>query len=137
MVKQIFVNLPVKDLKRSIDFFTQLGFKFDARFTNENATSMILGEDKYVMLLVEPFFASFTPKKISDSRKNTEVIVSVSVESREKVDELVNLAFHAGAGYTKSSEEQDGMYGWGFQDLDGHMWEVFYMDESAFPGEPA
>jgi len=131
MTTKIFVNLPVKNLPRSVAFFTSLGFSFNAQFTDENATCMIINPEAYVMLLVEDFFQNFTPKKLSDAHKLTEVLVSISVESREMVDELVNKAFEAGAKFTKQPEDLDNMYGWGFQDLDGHIWEVIYMDESA------
>lgn len=128
---QIFVNLAVKDLKRSVEFFTKLGYAFDPKFTDENATCLILGENIFVMLLVEPFFLTFTKKVICDAHKCTETIVSLSVESRAKVDELISKAVAAGA---KPGEVLDYgfMYNRGFGDLDGHMWEFFYMDMEAF-----
>jgi predicted lactoylglutathione lyase len=131
MNTKLFINLPVKNLPRSVAFFTSLGFSFNAQFTDENATCMIINSDAFVMLLVEDFFKNFTPKRLSDANKMTEVLVSISVDSREKVDELVNKAFEAGAKFTKQPEDLDNMYGWGFQDLDGHIWEVIYMDESS------
>jgi predicted lactoylglutathione lyase len=129
----MFVNLPVKDLNKSIRFFTGLGFSFDPRFTDENATCMIISEDNYVMLLVERFFKSFTPKDISDSSGSTEVIISITAESRGKEDDMVDKALEAGA--SKSSENQDNgwMYQRGFQDPDGHLWEILYMDMSSVP----
>ena len=96
MTTKIFVNLPVKDLNKTIGFFTKLGFRFDPQFTDANATCMIVGEDIFVMLLVEKFFKTFTKKEICDTTKNTEVIVALSAESREKVDQMINKAIEAG-----------------------------------------
>ena len=123
-----FVNLPVKDLKVSMDFFKKLGFTFNPQFTDENTGCMIVGEHNFVMLIVNEFFKTFTKKKISDAEKTTEVIVSLSAESREKVDEMVNKAFAAGAKPSNEKMEDGFMYGWSFQDLDNHLWEIFYMD---------
>lgn len=131
MATQIFVNLPVKNLKRSIEFFTKLGYKFDPQFTDENATCMVVGENIFVMLLVESFFQSFTKKAVCDATKSTEVLLGLSAESRAKVDELVAKAVAAG-GTTPSEPKNHGfMYQHGFQDLDGHLWELFYMEPSA------
>lgn len=131
MATKIFVNLPVKDLNRSVAFFTKLGFTFNAQFTDENATCMVVGEDIFVMLLVEKFFKTFTKKEIADATKSTEVIIALSAESRQKVDEMVNKAIAAGATTPNEKQDMEFMYGWGFQDLDGHLWEVSYMDPSA------
>ncbi|MEN6408940.1 MAG: VOC family protein [Anaerolineaceae bacterium] len=130
MVNQIFVNLPVKDLKRSVAFFTKLGFSFNPQFTDENATCMIIGENMYAMLLVEKFFKTFTPKEIANARVNTESIVSLALGDRDEVDSLVNCALDAGAKLANPPMEMDGMYGLSFFDLDDHLWEVFYMDLS-------
>jgi hypothetical protein len=131
MATKIFVNLPVKDLNRSVEFFTKLGFKFNPQFTDENATCMIVGEDIFVMLLVEKFFKTFTKKEISDATKNTEVIVALSADSREKVDEMINKVIEAGGIEPKEPQDHGWMYGRSFQDIDGHLWEIFYMDSSA------
>ena len=131
MGTQICVNLPIKDLKRSVEFFTKLGFKFDPQFTDDNATCMIISDDIFVMLLVEKFFKTFTKNEISDATKSTEVILCLSAESKEKVDEMVKKAVEAGATTPNEKQEQGFMYGHGFQDLDGHLWEVMYMDMSA------
>jgi uncharacterized protein len=132
MNTKIFVNLPVKDLNKSIDFFSRLGYTFNPQFTDENATCMIISEDIYVMLLIEKFFKTFTHKEISDSSKSTEVIISLSADSKQKVDEMFETAIKEGA--SKSGEPQD--HGWmyqrGFQDLDGHLWEIIFMDMNAF-----
>lgn len=135
MGTKMFVNLPVKDLQKSIEFFTKLGFSFNAQFTDETATCMIVSEDIFVMLLTHDKFKTFTPKDICDATKSTEVLVCLSAESREKVDDMVHKAVAAG-GTTYSEPQDHGfMYGHGFQDLDGHIWEVMYMEPSAInPG---
>jgi uncharacterized protein len=130
MATKIFVNLPVKNLSRSVEFFTKLGYTFNPQFTDENATCMIVGEDIFVML-VEPFFKSFTKKDIADTSKSSEVIIALSSDSKEKVDELVNKAVAAGATTPNEKQDQGFMYSWGFQDLDGHLWETIYMDPNA------
>lgn len=131
MATKIFVNLPVKDLNKSVEFFTQLGYRFNPQFTNENATSMIISDDIYVMLLVEPFFKTFTKKEIADASKTTEAIICLSADSREEVDALVSKAVAAGGTTPNEKQDQGFMYGHGFQDLDGHLWEVVYMDPGA------
>ncbi|GAB3642446.1 VOC family protein [Spirosoma arcticum] len=131
MATQIFVNLPVKDLNKSVEFFTKLGYSFNAQFTNEDATMMVIEENISVMLLVEKFFRTFTSKETSDAAKSTEVIVSLSADSREKVDEMVNKAIDAGAATPIKPLDMEGMYGRSFEDLDGHHWEYMHMDMSA------
>ncbi|MEK4075071.1 VOC family protein [Paenibacillus sp. FSL H7-0942] len=133
--KQIFVNLPVQDLKKSVEFFTKVGFEFDANFTDESATCMIIGDNIYAMLLVEERFQSFISKKISNAADTTEVIVALSVDSREQVDVIVQAALDAGGKPSNEPQDHGFMYGWSFQDLDDHLWEVSYMDLSAFPSE--
>ena len=132
MTSQIFVNLPVKDLKRSVTFFTALGFSFNPQFTDDNATCMIVSEHNFVMLLVEPFFQSFTKKAISDAKRQTEVLVAISCDSRAAVEEIVAKATAAGAATPMPPQDLGFMYQHGFEDLDGHQWEFFYM-ESAPP----
>jgi len=131
MSTQIFVNLPVKDLDKSVKFFSKLGYKFDPQFTDGNATCMIISEDIFVMLLVEKFFRTFTKKEICDSSKSTETILCLSADSREEVDEMINKAVEAGASTPNEKQDQGFMYGHGFQDLDGHLWEVMFMDINA------
>ena len=133
MASQIYVNLPVKDLDRSVAFFTKLGYTFNPQFTNENATCMIVGENIFVMLLVEKFFKTFTPNAICDATKSTEVIVCLSAESREKIDETVRTAVAAGGRIYKEAQDHGFMYGHGFQDPDGHIWELVYMQPRATP----
>ena len=128
MTTKIFVNLPVKDLNKTIEFFTKLGFKFNPQFTDENATCMIVGEDIFVMLLVEKFFKTFTKKEICDTSKNTEVIVALSVEGREKVDQMINKAIEAGGREYREPQDHGWMYGRSFEDINGHLWEIIHMD---------
>jgi predicted lactoylglutathione lyase len=132
---KIFLNLPVRDLNKTIEFFTKLGFKFNPQFTDENATCMIVGEDIFVMLLVEKFFRTFTKKRISDTSKNTEMIVALSMESKEKVDQMINKVLEAGGKESREAQDHGWMYGRSFEDINGHLWEVFYMDESALKNE--
>lgn len=132
MPRKIFVNLPVKDLNKTKEFFAKLGFTFNPQFTNENAACMVISDDIFAMLLTEKFFEGFLrKKKISDARKTTEVLLALSVESREKVDEIVKLALAAGAKEAREPQDYGWMYGRAFEDLDGHILEIFWMDESA------
>jgi predicted lactoylglutathione lyase len=128
---KIFVNLPVKKLDRSIDFFTKLGFTFNPQFTDETATCMIVSEDIFVMLLTYEKFKTFTPKAICDATKSTEVLVCLSTESRKEVDEMVERAIAAGGTTYNEPQDHGFMYSHGFQDLDGHIWELVYMEPSA------
>lgn len=134
MATQIFVNLPVKDLKKSMDFFTQLGYSFNAQFTDDKAACMVISESIFAMLLTEPFFKSFTNKEINDTSKSAQVIVCLSSESRATVDELVSKAVAAGGTTPKAAQDHGFMYSHGFEDLDGHIWETVYMDPSAVQG---
>jgi len=135
MSKKIFVNLPVKDLDKSVDFFTKLGFTFNPQFTDETATCMIVSDDIFVMLLTEKKFGEFAPNPVADTKKNTEVLVCLSADSREEVDEMVKKAKAAGGTIYSEPQDHGFMYGHGFQDLDGHVWELAYMDMSAMPAE--
>jgi uncharacterized protein len=131
MTTQIFVNLPVKDLSRTVEFFKRLGFTFNPQFTDENATCMIINDNIFVMLLVEKFFKTFTKKEICDTAKDTEVIIALSTESREKVDEMMQNVFDAGGTESRKPQDHGWMYGRSFQDINGHLWEIIYMDEKA------
>jgi hypothetical protein len=135
MSTKIFVNLPVKDLNRSIDFFTRLGFTFNPQFTDETATCMVVSEDIFVMLLTHDKFKTFTPKEICDATKSTEVLVCLSLESRERVGEMVRKAVAAGGSTYNDAQDHGFMYAHGFQDLDGHIWELIYMEPSALDQE--
>ena len=133
MSKQIFINLPVKDLKKSITFFKKLGFKFNPQFTDDKAACMIIGENIYSMLLLEKFFKSFTKKKVADAKKTTEVLIAIDVKSRKDVDRVIKKAVAAGGSLYNKPQDHGWMYGHSFADLDGHQWEVLYMDESKIP----
>ncbi|MGB4587718.1 MAG: VOC family protein [Clostridiaceae bacterium] len=125
---KIFINLPVQDLQRSIDFFKTLGYTFNKQFTNEDGTCLVLGDDIFVMLLVKPFFKGFLTNDVADSKQVSEVIISLSVDSREAVEALVEKALAAGASPSKEPTDMGFMYNRSFLDPDGHHWEVFYMD---------
>ncbi|CAN5491281.1 VOC family protein [soil metagenome] len=131
MANQIFVNLPVKDLGKTIEFFKKLGFEFNPQFTDENSTCMVVNENIFVMLLVEKFFKTFTQKEICDTAKNTEVITALSTESREKVDQMLENVIKAGGKESRKPQDHGWMYGRSFEDLNGHLWEIIYMDERA------
>ncbi|MGQ0484768.1 MAG: VOC family protein [Hyphomicrobiales bacterium] len=131
MATKIFVNLPVRDLKKSMDFFTRLGFKFNPQFTDETAACMVISEDIYSMLLTHAKFREFTPKAIADATKATEVLTGLSMDSRAKVDSLVETALKAGATPARDPKDHGFMYERSFNDLDGHIWEIFWMDPGA------
>jgi len=133
MSTKIFVNLPVKDLARSTEFFTKLGFPVDERFTNDSAGCLVISDDIYAMLITEQFFRRFTPRDIADASTSTEAIVALEVDSRERVDELADRALESGGSPANEPMEQDGMYERSFADPDGHLWEVFHMDPATVP----
>lgn len=133
MTTQIFVNLPVKNLDKTVTFFTHLGFTFNPDFTDDKATCMIIAENIFAMLIVEEYFKTFTNKPIHDATKGTEVILALSSESREKVDELIDKAIEAGGTSPMAPQDHGWMYGRGFTDVDGHMWETIYMDPNGYP----
>ena len=125
--RKVFVNLPVKDLKRSVEFFTKLGYTFNPQFTDDNATCMILGKDLFVMLLTEKFFKSFNGKEITDTSKANEVLTCMSCDSRQQIDDLVAKARAAGAKVPRTAQDHGFMYAHGYEDLDGHTWELVHM----------
>jgi len=132
MGRQIYVNLPVADLERTKEFFAGLGFRFEPKFTDENAACMVIEENIFVMLLVKPFFQTFIKDKaISDATKSTEVLVTLSCDSRAQVDELVARAKAAGGSIFREAQDHGFMYQHAFADLDGHIWELVYMDPNA------
>ena len=133
MPRQLFVNLPVRDLERSVNFFEALGFSFNPKFTNEDATCVVISEHINVMLLTEAFFAGFTPRPVADARSATEVLLALGCDSREEVDAMVAKAVAAGAATPMDVKDYGFMYQHGFEDLDGHLWEVFWMDEAQMP----
>ena len=130
MAKQIFVNLPVDNLDNSIKFFKSLGFEFNPIFTDEKAGCLILGENIYAMLLTKPMFKNFTKKEIADAKKTTEVLLAIDVESREEVNEMVQNAVESGGSIYMHTQDHGWMYAHSFSDLDGHQWEVMYIDET-------
>jgi predicted lactoylglutathione lyase len=129
--RKIFVNLAVEDLDKAVEFFTQLGFSFDPRFTDEQGTCMIVSDEAFVMLLAKERFKGFVKKELCDSATHTEAILALSAESREQVDELVHKALAIGGRPAREPMEMGFMYGWSFQDLDGHFWEIFWIDPNA------
>ena len=136
MAKKIFVNLPVKNLDKTKEFFSKLGFKFNPQFTDENAACMIIGENIYSMLITEKFFKSFIPgREISDAKKDTEVLNAILLNSKNEVDELVEKAVNAGGKTYREIFDYGWMYGKAFTDLDDHIWEIFYMNEKEMPKE--
>ncbi len=128
--RRIFINLPVKSLLHSVKFFAGLGFSFDPQFTDQNAACMIVSDNIHVMLLSENSFSTFTKKDIADSSQCTEVILAFSASSREEVDLIVNRALSTGGKVSNDPIDMGWMYGWSFQDIDNHLWEVLYMEET-------
>lgn len=126
--RKLFVNIQVKDLQRSMDFFSRLGFTFNKQFTDEKAACMVVSEDAYFMLLTEPFFRSFTKRPASDPNKQTEAMYALSCNSRAEVDDMVRKAIDAGGSHAMDPQDHGFMYGWSFYDIDGHHWEVMWMD---------
>jgi uncharacterized protein len=133
MATKVFVNLPVKDLARSTEFFTGLGFPLDLRFSDERAGCLVISDDIYAMLLTEPFFQSFTARDIPDTSKTAEAIVALEVDTRQRVDELADQAVGTGGAPAGEPMEEYGMYVRRFEDPDGHLWEVFHMEPAAVP----
>jgi predicted lactoylglutathione lyase len=133
--KNIFINLPVKDLKKSTNFFKELGFEFNLQFSDETTSCMIINDNIYALIMIEERFKGFSKKEIVDTTTSAEAILSLSAESRDRVDELVNKALSSGGKSYSEPQDHGFMYIWGFQDLDGHLWEVAYMDESAINQE--
>jgi uncharacterized protein len=134
MVTKIFVNLPVKDLKKTIDFFTHLGFTFNLQITDDKAACMIIVDSSiYAMLITEDYFKTFTKKEIADATKTTEVLIALDTESKDAVEALVKKAIEAGGSIYADPQDYGWMYQHGFADPDGHQWEILYMDESKIP----
>lgn len=126
-----FINLSVSDLKKSMNFFNEMGFSFNMQFTDENAACMVINDNTFAMLLTEAHFKNFTNKEIANAATHTEVLVSFAVESREQVDAILKKAIESGGSPATDLKDLGFMYQAGFQDLDGHIWEVFYMDMEA------
>lgn len=133
MNTKIFVNLPVADLPRSMAFFKALGFTFNQQFCDDTAACVVISEHIYTMLLTHAKFREFTPKALCDAAKSTEVLVCLSCESRRQVDDLVARAAAAGGSTYAEPKDYGFMYQHGFQDPDGHLWELIYMEPGAVP----
>lgn len=131
MSREMFVNLPVRDLKKSMEFFAALGFAFNPQFTDENAACMIVSDKAWVMLLARDFFRTFTSRELADPARQTEGIFALSCQSRQEVDDLLKKAVAAGGQDAKHSRDHGFMYFASFYDLDGHHWEVLWMDPAA------
>jgi uncharacterized protein len=134
--RKIFVNLPIRDMQRSRAFFASLGFSFNPQFSNEQGACMVISDDGFVMLLVEPFFQTFTTKKIADTREHVEVLTCLSCDSRAEVDDLVRKAVAGGGRVARAPQDLGFMYSQAFEDLDGHVWELVWMDMAAAPPAP-
>lgn len=133
MEKKVFINIPVKDLKKSMDFFTELGFSFNPQFTDEKAACMIISDHNFAMLLTEEYFKTFTKKPVSDAKKSTEVLIALEASSIEEVKSLVEKAKSLGGKIYAEAADHGWMYQHSFADLDGHQWELAYMDVTKFP----
>ena len=134
MPRNLFVNIPVRDLKRSIEFFETLGFTFNTQFTDATATCMLVGEDAYFMLITPERFKEFSKRPVGDARKETTALFAISVNSREEVNALVEKALTGGGSHAADPQDHGFMYARSFYDLDGHHWEVFWMDPAALQG---
>ncbi|WP_332685471.1 VOC family protein [Bosea sp. (in: a-proteobacteria)] len=131
MPQMIFVNLPVKDLAKSMDFFKALGFSFNPQFTDETAACMVISDTIFAMLLTHEKFASFSPKPVADTNQAIEVLIALSRDNREAVDAIVKAALAAGGSTFSEPQDHGFMYAHAFRDLDGHVWEVMWMDPAA------
>lgn len=126
--RKIFVNLPVRDLKKSMAFFSTLGFTYNQQFTDDNAACMVISDEAYVMLLAEPFFKTFTKRELCDTTRYTEGLFALSCDGRSEVDQMVQTAIAAGGSQAMDAQDHGFMYGRSFYDIDGHHWEVMWMD---------
>lgn len=132
-MRQIFVNLAVKDLPAAMAFYRALGFEFNAQFTNDAAACLVVEENIHAMLVTEAYFKTFTPKALCDAKNNTEVLIALSCDSRAQVDQLADKAIAAGGRIPRKPNDHGFMYDRAIEDLDGHIWELVYMDMSAMP----
>ena len=130
MSTKVFVNLPVADLKKSMEFFKTLGFAFNPQFTDDNAACMVISEHNYAMLLTHAFFKGFVTKPLVDAHKSTEVLIALGLDSKAAVDDMVAKAVKAGGKEPRPQQDHGFMFQRTFEDLDGHTWEPFWMDPS-------
>ena len=135
MPQMIFVNLPVRDLAKSMAFFEALGFSFNPQFSDETGACMVISDTIFAMLLTHAKFAGFSPKPIADTDKTTEMLIALSRDDRAAVDAIVKAALAAGGSTFNEPQDHGFMYGHAFRDLDGHVWEVFWMDPAAAKAE--
>ena len=133
MATKIFINLPVKDLDLSISFFSSLGFSFNPQFTDEKAGCMVISDSIFAMFLTEPYFQTFTRKEVSNAKTATEVLIALDADSKEEVQRLIAKAESAGATIYSEPQDHGWMYQHSFADLDGHQWELIYMDQTQLP----
>ena len=136
MSRMMFVNLPVRDLKQTVGFWTGLGFTFNPQFTDDSSTCMVISDHACVMLLTDELFSTFTTRPVADATAHTEAILALSAESREEVDRLVDTAVTTGGSAANATQDEGYMYGRSFHDPDGHLWEVLYMDPAALEEQP-
>ena len=133
-VKSIYINLPVKDLTKTRDFWTKLGFSFNEQFSDDKALCLILNQGTmYSMLITREYFQTFTNRPVADG-STSQVLLAIEVESREKVDEIVRLALENGGSRYREAADHEWMYYDTFADLDGHQWEIMFTDESKLHG---
>lgn len=135
MTKNIFVNLPIKDMEQSQNFFSNLGYTFNPQFTNDQGACLVLGENIFVMLLVESYFQTFIDKKICNTKTTTEVLLAISAESKDEVDTMMERVSESGGKVNDKIQDYGWMYSRSFEDLDGHIWEVVYVNMSEVPQE--
>ena len=135
MATKIFVNLPVKDLDKTISFFTDLGFSFNPQFTDEKAGCMIISDSIFAMFLTETYFKTFTKKEVSDAKTATEVLIALDTNSKEEVQQIIAKAKKSGATIYSEPQDHGWMYQHSFADLDGHQWEFVYMDQTQLPNQ--
>lgn len=135
MATKVFINLPVKELDKSMAFFKGLGYSFNPQFTDENAACMVISDTIFAMLLAEDYFRTFTKKPVSDAKASTEVLIALDAASREEVQQTIARAKELGATIYAEPQDHGWMYQHSFADLDGHQWEIAYMDESQLPGQ--
>jgi len=136
MSRMIFVNLPVADLQNSVGFWKGLGFDFNDQFTDDRAACLVVSDLACVMLLSDGYFSTFTQKEVTDAARSTEVIMAISAESREEVDRFADHALATGGAASNPPQDEGFMYSRSFQDPDGHLWEVIYMDPAALEQQP-
>jgi uncharacterized protein len=135
MATKIFINLPVKNLDKSMEFFTQLGYSFNPQFTDEKAACMVISDNIFAMMLTENYFQTFTKKEISNAKKSTEVLIALDTNSKDEVKQLVNKAAALGGHIYAEPQDHGWMYQHSFADLDGHQWEIVYMDATQLPNQ--